>query len=105
MRSNQDQAVDRQKRFVFTIAFPILASAIAVGTSVYTAVEVNQLSDVVDNIKAPGLSTIDKNIESLVASRHLAAIVEATVDIANREVEAETKLFGSDQQYGKLKAT
>ena len=40
----------------------------------------NKLSDVVNNIKAVSLSTIDENIESLVASRDLAAIVEATVN-------------------------
>ena len=76
-----------------TVSFAILASAIAVGASMYTAVEVNKLSDVIDNIKAASLSTIDKNIESLVASRDLAAIVEATVNIADREVQAETKRF------------
>ena len=91
VETNQEQAIHRPKRFIFTVAFAILASAIAVGASVYTAVEVNKLSETVENIKTAGLSAIDKNIKTLIASRDLASIVEATVSIANQEVQAEVK--------------
>ena len=44
--TNEEKEIHRQKRLVFTVAFAILASAIAVGASIYTAVEVNKSSDI-----------------------------------------------------------
>ena len=47
----------------------------------------------VTTIKSANIIAVDKNIEHLIASKDLASIVEATINIANKEVQAETKRF------------
>ena len=81
----------RHKRFVFTLAFVIMASAVAIGASIYSSIEVQRIAEEVSTLKAANLITLDSDIQHLLASKDLAAIVEATVAIANKDVQAEAK--------------
>ena len=83
----------RGKHFVFTIAFVIFASAVALGAGIYSAMEISKLAAEVENIRAGDSMAINSNIESLIASRDLAAIVEASVTIANKDIQNDAKRY------------
>ena len=51
------------------------------------------IAEEVSTLKSANLITLDSDIQHLLASKDLAAIVEATVAIANKDVQAETKRF------------
>ena len=90
---HQHQATHRHKRFVFTLAFVIMASAVAIGASIYSSIEVQKIAEEVSTLKSANLITLDSHIQHLLASKDLATIVEATEAIANKDVQAETKRF------------
>ena len=64
--------------------------------------EVKNLASEVSKIKSPNITAMDKNIEHLIASKDLASIVEATINIANKEVQAETKIFWFKAAIGEI---
>ena len=53
----------------------------------------NSLAQTVDNIKGANAIESNLNLSSLIASSDLAALVEASINIANWEVDASIKRF------------
>ena len=90
---NNEASHHKHKRFAFTLAFITMASVVTIGASIYANIEVEKIASDVSNLQAANLIAMDENIKHLLASKNLASIVEATVAIANKDVQAEAKRF------------
>ena len=102
---HKHHATHRHKRFIFTLTFVIMASAVAIGASIYSFIKVQKIAEEVSTMKSANLITLDSNIQHLLASKDLAAIVKTTVAISNKDGKLKRRDSGSRRPSERYQAT